>query len=169
MYKWIAYSCDSYICLRIYFIGDSQTLIDITYLFIIGLLLAYWPSSLSTIKPINHQAYRPSSLSTIKPFDHWAYRPSSLSTIKPIDHQSHWPSSLLTLALLSRLLCLLACWKYILSISKTRQNIEFQTSSPVSPNKLNIDLVKTSRAPCSISSLHCIVIEYHNHKSDFSS
>ena len=58
-------------------------------------------------------------------------------------------------------------WKYILSISKTRQNIEFQTSSPVSPNNLNIDLVNTSRAPCSVSSLHCIVIEYHNHKSDF--
>ena len=124
------------------------------------------PFSKYASKPssVNHWAYQPSSLSTIKPNDHWANQPLSLLTIEPINHQAYQPSSLLTLALLSRLLCLLACWKYILSISKTRQNIEFQTSSPVSPNNLNIDLVNTSWAPCSISSLHCIVIEYHNHK-----
>jgi len=50
-----------------------------------------WPSSLSTIQPIDHPAYQPSSLLTIKPIDHRAYRPLSLSTIEPIDHQAYWP------------------------------------------------------------------------------
>ena len=40
---------------------------------------SYRPSSLSTIKPINHQAYRPSSLSPIEPINLW----SSLATFKP--------------------------------------------------------------------------------------
>ena len=35
---------------------------------------SYQPSSLSTIKPINHQAYQTSSLSTIKPIDHQVCR-----------------------------------------------------------------------------------------------
>ena len=56
------------------------------------------------IAPINHGAYQPSSLLTIKPIDCQAYRPLSL------DHQAHWQSSLSTLALLSRLLSLLACF-----------------------------------------------------------
>ena len=34
-------------------------------------------------------SYQPSSLSTIKPIDHWAYWPMSLSTIKPINHQTY--------------------------------------------------------------------------------
>ena len=58
---------------------------------------AYWPSSLSTIEPIDHWAYIPSSLSTIKPINHQAYWPSSLSIIKPIDHLAYRPSSLLTI------------------------------------------------------------------------
>ena len=62
---------------------------------------SYRPSSLSTIKPIDHQAYRSSSLSTIEPIDHWAYRPLSLSTIKLIDHQAYLPSSLRPSSLLT--------------------------------------------------------------------
>ena len=78
---------------------------------------AYWPSSLSTIKPINHQAYQPSSLSTIKPIDHQAYWPLSQSTIEPTDHWAYQPSSLFTLALLSRLLSLLACLDAVASLA----------------------------------------------------
>ena len=62
---------------------------------------SYQPLSLSTIKPINHQAYWPSSLLTI-----------SLLTIKPINHQAHWPLSLSTSGLLLQLLSLLACCHY---------------------------------------------------------
>ena len=63
---------------------------------------AYWPSSLSTIEPIDHQAYQPSSywllnISTIEPIKDCAYWPSSLSTIEPIDHQSYQQSSLVTI------------------------------------------------------------------------
>ena len=70
----------------------------------------YWPSSLSTIKPIDHRpsslstiepidhwAYQPMSISTIEPINHWAYRPSSLSTIEAINHWANWPSSLSTI------------------------------------------------------------------------
>ena len=57
---------------------------------------AYQPSSQSTIEPINywallaikpiiHWAYYPLSLSTIKPIDHWAYQSYCPSTIEPIN------------------------------------------------------------------------------------
>ena len=54
--------------------------------------LDYWPSILSTMKPIDHLAY-PSSLLTIEPIDQRAY----LLTIEPINRQAYWPSSLSTI------------------------------------------------------------------------
>ena len=55
---------------------------------------SYWPTSLSTIKPIGHLAYWTLSLLTIEPIDHRTYQPLSLS----------YPYCLLTYAWLSQLL-----------------------------------------------------------------
>ena len=53
------------------------------------IIFNYWPSYLTAIMCINHQAHWPSANI---PFSHHTYPPSCLSAITPISHHSYQPS-----------------------------------------------------------------------------